>query len=109
MGNRDKPADTASGFYASALSRAERMRVPDARKAEGLDEEIVLLRVRLYRLAQEQPEQLELLLKGINSLVRAVALKYKLSDAPEENLSKNIAGVLRGIGGALEPERFGEV
>ena len=109
MAASDKHATSASGFYASALSRAERMRLPKARMAEGLDEEIALLRIRLHRVAQEHPEQLELLLKGVNSLVRAVAMKYKLSDKPAEDLSKNIAGVLRGIGGALEPERFGEL
>lgn len=105
----DRPAASASDFYASALSRAERTRLPKARAAEGLDEEIALLRVRLHSVAREHPEQLELLLKGVNSLVRAVALKYKLSDKPAEDLSKNIAAVLRGIGGALEPERFGEL
>ena len=109
MSPRDKPAASASGFYASALSRAERTRLPKASSAEGLDEEIALIRVRLHRIAQEQPEQFELLLKGVNSLVKAVALKYKLSDKPVEDLSKNIAGVLRGIGGVLEPERFGEI
>ncbi len=105
----DKSAASTSGFYASALTRAERSRLSKARAAEGLDEEIALLRIRLYSLASEHPEQLELLLKGVTSLVRAVALKYKLSDKPVEDLSRNIAGVLRGIGGALEPERFGEL
>lgn len=109
MAASDKPAASASGFYVSALSRAERMRFSKAHMAEGLDEEIALLRVRLHRLTQEHPEQFELLLKGLNTLVRAVATKYKLSDKPAEDLSENIAGVLRGIGGALEPERFGEL
>ncbi len=109
MSGSDNPAISAAGFYSSALSRAERMRLPKARLAEGMDEEIALLRVRLHRVADQQPEQCNLLLKGVNALVRAVALKYKLSDKPAEDLSKNIAGVLRGIGGALEPERFGEL
>ena len=109
MSASDKPAASAAGFYSSALSRAERIRLPKARLAKGMNEEIALLRVRLHRVAHEQPEQFELLLKGVNSLVRAVALKYKLSDKPAEDLSQNIAGVLRGIGGALEPERFSEL
>ncbi len=109
MPARDKRAATTTGFYASALTRAERARFPKARMAEGVDEEIALLRIRLHSLASEHPEQLELLLKGVASLVRAVALKYKLSDKPVEDLSRNIAGVLRGIGGALEPERFSEL
>ena len=106
VATRDKSPADATEFYESALSRAERMRLPKARRAEGVDEEIALLRVRLHRMAKEEPEKLELLLKGVNSLSRLVALKYKLSDKPAEELSKNIAGLLRGIGGALEPELF---
>ena len=108
MTNRDESTTSASGFYGSALSRAERMRLPKARVAEGLDEEIALLRVRLHRVAQQHPEQFELLLKGVNSLARAVALRYKLSDKPAEELSKNIAAVLEGIGKELAPEHFSE-
>ena len=107
MATSTEPPADAAGFYASALSRAERLRLPKARRTEGLDEEISLLRVRLHRMAKEEPEKFELLLKGVTALSRLVALKYKLSDRPAEELSKNIAGVLRGIGGALEPERFG--
>ncbi len=109
MPEGDKPAATASGFYSSALSRAERTRLSKAHLEKGLDEEIALLRVRLHGVAQKHPEQFELLLKGVNALVRAVAVKYKMSDQPAEDLSKHILGVLRGIGGALEPERFGEL
>ena len=106
MAARSKPPEDASGFYESALSRAERARLPKARATEGLDEEIALLRVKLHHLATEEPEKFDLLLKAVTALARLVALKYKLSDRPTEELSKNIAGVLRGIGGALEPERF---
>ncbi len=109
MPEGDKPTAIASGFYSSALSRAERTRLSKAHLEKGLDEEIALLRVRLHGVAQEHPEQFELLLKGVNALVRAVAVKYKMSDQPAEDLSKHILGVLRGIGGALEPERFGEL
>lgn len=106
----DKVAVTsAEGFYASALGRAERLRLPKARTAEGIDDEIALLRLRLHRLAKDHPDQLELLLKGVNSLVRAVALKYKLSGRPEDDLWQNVVGVLKGIGGILDPERFDEV
>jgi hypothetical protein len=95
-----------SDFYADALSEAERLRLPKARSVAGLEEEIALLRVRLFRAVQEHPEQLELLLKGVNVLVRLAALRYKLSDKPAQELAKSIEGVLRGVGGALYPERF---
>ena len=109
MTETDKPVATALGFYSSALTRAERTRLSKARSEKGLDEEIALLRVRLHAIAQEHPEQFELLLKGVNALVRAVAVKYKMSDQPADDLSKHILGVLRGIGAALEPERFSEL
>lgn len=108
MPAKDNPPTSATEFYASALGRAERTRLPKARAVEGLDDEIALLRTRLHRLAQEHPEKFELLLKGINALVRAVATKYRLSDKPAEELSQHIAGVLRGIGGALYPEQSDE-
>ena len=102
--NQSPRLSEPTGFYEEVLSRAERMRLSRARQVEGLDEEIALLRVRLSRLVQEHPEKLELLLKGINLLVRAVSIKYKLSPQSERDLSQSIANVLRGIGTFVLPE-----
>jgi len=88
-------------FYARALSRAERLRLAEARELQGLDEEIALLRVKLQRLAEEHPERLDLLFKGVGLLVRAVSVRYKLSPSSQEDLAASISGVLKGIGGAL--------
>ena len=97
------------GFYEEALSQAERVKLKHARKLEGLDEEIALLRVRLSGLAQEHPEKLELLLKGITLLVRAVSARYKLSPKAEKDLYQSVVGVVKGIGDALWPEGFNGV
>ena len=102
--NARRPPSSPESFYRQALSRAERLRLPEARSLEGLDEEIALLRVRLATLAKEHPENLELLMKGINLLVRAVAARYKLSPRSQEDLAQNLAGLLQGIGTALLPE-----
>lgn len=96
------------GFYEEALSRAERVRLSRARQINGLDSEIALLRVRLGRLAKEQPENLDLLIKGIGMLVRAVSAKYKLSQEAEGDLYSSVLGVLRGVGNVLLPEGFDE-
>jgi hypothetical protein len=98
----------STDFYEYALSQAERVRLSRARQIQGLDEEIALLRVRLGRLAKEQPENLELLLKGIGLLVRAVSARYKLSHKAEEDLYQSLLGVLRGVGNVLLPEGFDE-
>ena len=91
----------AGGFYEEALSEAERLRMPRARQIKGLDEEIALLRVRLLRYAKEHPEKLEVLLKGVTLLVRAVATRYRLSPTAQQDLADNVAGVLDGVGKTL--------
>ena len=91
------------GFYEEVLSRGEQVRLSKARRVEGLDEEIALLRTRLSQLAQERPDRFELLLKGISLLVRAVAIKYRLSPQSEADLAKSIANVVREIGAPMFP------
>lgn len=98
---KDGRSGAAPGFYEMALSEAERVRLPRARKVQGLDAEIALLRVRLERLAREHPENVEMLLKGITVLVRAVAVKYRLSPKAEKDLAGSLAGALRSVGAAL--------
>ena len=99
-----KPPEKPQDFYEEALSKAERVRLSRARQIQGLDEEIALLRLRLSRLTEEQPENLELLIKGIGMLVRAVSAKYKLSHKAEEDLYQSLLGVLQGVGSVLLPE-----
>ena len=86
------------------MSRAERVRLSRARQLQGLDEEIALLRVRLGSLVEEQPENVELLIKGIGMLVRAVSAKYRLSPRSEKDLYQSLLGVLQGVGSILLPE-----
>ena len=91
-------------FYQEALSEAERWEW--ARQMEGLDEEIALLRVRLKEALEERPEDMQLIAKGVDLLVKAVAAKYRLSPKAQRELSDSIAGVVRGIGAVLYPEGF---
>lgn len=100
--------EQAQEFYGRVLSRAQRVRLARARQVQGLDEEIALLRLKLQQLVQEHPENLDLLLKGINLLIRAVATRYKLSPAATEDLAESIRGVLKGVGAALVPEELGD-
>ncbi len=90
-------------FYAKVLSRSERIRLSKARQVEGIDEEIALLRVKLMQLVEEHPEQVDLLYKGVNLLMRAVATRYKLSPKAGDDLYQSIVGVLNGVGRELWP------
>lgn len=94
------------GFYGQALSEAERVLLPEAREVEGLDEEIALLRVKLTSALEGQPDNMPLMLRAVELLVKAVAAKYRLSRKSRENLVEAINEVLKEIGGALFPEGF---
>ena len=101
-----QPKRPPDGFYDRALTEAERLLLPEARELEGLDEEIALLRVRLNTALQERPQDLPVLLRGIELLVKAVAARYRLSRKAEGDLYQSAVGVLRGIGGVIWPEAF---
>jgi hypothetical protein len=96
----------AKGFYDDAVSEAEQVELPEARQMEGLDEEIAVLRVRLKQTLKDHPCDLQLIAKGVDLLVKAVAAKYRLSPKAQRDLSDSIAGVVRGIGAVLYPEGF---
>ena len=106
---RTKAVDKAKSildFYESALDEAERDLLQDARKIDGLDEEIAVLRVKLRSAVKEHPENLPLMLRGIGLLVKAVSARYRLSKQAEDDLADSLAGVIRGVGGILMPEIF---
>ncbi len=103
---KDDETSVASDFYGSALEEAERLQLQEAEKIEGLDREIAMLRVKLRSVVSKRKENIPLMLRGIDLLVKAVSARYRLSKKAEEDLSDSLAGVLRGVGGALMPERF---
>ena len=107
-GNKTRPRrskgtalSSKKGFYAQALSEAEQVLLPEAREIEGLDEEIALLRVKLTSAMEEQPDNMALMLRAVDLLVKAVAAKYRLSKKSREDLADAINEVLKEIGGAL--------
>ena len=95
---------SARDFYADVLSEASRARLEKARELEGINEEIALLRVKLRDVMAENPEKVELMYKGIDMLMKAVATRYKLSPKSKDDLNDSIIGVINGIGRELWPE-----
>lgn len=96
-----KRAEGAESFYRDALTEAEQVLLPEAMEMEGLDEEIALLRLKLQQAIMERPEDLDLLIKGVSLLVRAVATQYRLSPKAKDDLMDSVIGVLDGIGQSL--------
>ncbi|MBI4289775.1 MAG: hypothetical protein HY671_15270, partial [Chloroflexi bacterium] len=59
-------------FYTDSLTNGEKERLPDARKVEGLDEEIALLRVKLNQLVGKHSDDTDGLVKTVRLLLQAV-------------------------------------
>jgi hypothetical protein len=98
---RRPPPKLARDFYAQALSEAEQREFEAASEIEGIDCEIALLRLRLREALSKHPEDLPLMLRGIELLVKAVSARYRLSKEDESNLSESIANVIRQAGGVF--------
>ena len=103
-----KTAARVRDFYAAALTDAERLHLADARRVDGLDEEIALLRVRLRSALEERPEDFDLLRDGIALLVRAVATQYRLSPKARKDLADRMAAVLNSVGDQILPADGGD-
>jgi hypothetical protein len=94
---------SARNFYRRALDQAERLDLEAAQEVEGLDDEIALMRVRLKRAVEEHPEDVQLLVKGLDILVRAVGARYRLSAKSRRDLAENLAATLNSLGDQLLP------
>lgn len=103
---RKRRSSVAHDFYGKALDEAERIELEEAAEVEGLDKEIAVLRVRLRRILKQEPDDMQLMMRGMELLVKAVSARYRLSKEAEEDLAGHIAGVLRGVGGQPMPEAF---
>lgn len=94
----------ARRFYEQALTEAERADFAVALEVEGFEEEVAALRLRL-RTALKNPEDLALVLRGMDVLRRMVATRYDLSKPDEQALGSAFAEetlrrvVERGEGG----------
>lgn len=99
-----KPVRTAAdNFYNDSLDEAEQLDLERAEGIEGLDDEIAVMRVRLKRAVEERPEDLQLLVKGLDILVRAVGARYRLSPKSKKDLTENLTAVLNSLGDQLLP------
>ena len=93
-------------FYDEALSEAERADLPVALQVDGVDQEIAMLRLRLRTAVKERPEDVALMLKGIDVLRKMVAMRYKLPRRDQRDFEKESAR-LRDEIAAIVAEREG--
>ncbi|MEW6143160.1 MAG: hypothetical protein AB1597_08455 [Chloroflexota bacterium] len=87
----------SEAFYGRALDESEKLKLEEARRVEGLDEEIAVLRVKLRELIESQPEKVELCLTAANTIARLVRTRYNISREQKKSLKEAITRVLTEI------------
>ncbi len=97
MARKNTQKSKGQGFYAQALSEAEKLVLEEARTIEGLDEEIAILRVKLRKLIQSDPDKFDLHLKVTNTIARLVGIRYDISKEQKKSLREAITKVLTEI------------
>lgn len=70
---------------------------------QGLADEIALRRVRLRAAALEDEADLALIRKGVEMLVKAVGMQYRLSPKATKDLAQRFAAVLNSVGDQILP------
>ena len=91
-------------FYDSAVPEGDRVALAVAREVEGLDQEIAVLRVRLRRALEDHPENMTLMMKGVELLVKALAANYRLPKDSKAELSAKIEAMLKEYDPMTHPE-----
>jgi len=85
------------GFYSRSLDEAERLEMEEAGYVEGIDQEIALLRIKLRRLVESQPDRIDLYLEAANTIARLVRTRYQISKEQKKSLKEAIAKVLTEV------------
>jgi hypothetical protein len=85
------------GFYSSVLRKNEAAEVEVATEVEGLDDEIALFRVKIKSLVENDPDNIKLIMRALNSLERLVRTRYNISRDDKKGLKDRVASVLKDV------------
>jgi hypothetical protein len=98
---RAQGTQRARAFYEVALNEADRTDLADARRVEGLGDEIALLRVQLRRALEQDPLDDDLLHAGVRLLLQALLAERRLSPSQADDLNNSVANILELFGGYM--------
>jgi hypothetical protein len=87
-----------SSFYARVLEEAEKLDFQTASRAEGLDDEISIMRVKIKMLMEQHPDDVNLLISAFDMLVKMVKTRYSMNKKQDKNLGAAIQNIIRDIG-----------
>jgi len=84
-------------LYAGHLTPEDREQYERARRVEGLDQEIALLRMTIAKHVADEA----LLLKGVDLLIKGVKAKHGIAEKGEDDWQQRVGEVMRGFGQQL--------
>ena len=99
-------APSQDPFYAYKMTRADKKRLSDAQVVRGLDGEIALLRLKLDHVVENDPDNISLIFKGADLIVRAVAAKTRVSKDSHDPDDTAITDMLREAADTLGLDRI---
>jgi hypothetical protein len=92
--------DITRCIYYASFSDDEKAFYEQARQVEALDDEIVLLRVRIMSLAMHKPDDISMLLRALTCLERLCKTNRKVFLRNQENAEKikqNTIALFKGL------------
>jgi len=81
-------------FYSKALSEAEAQDLEEAARVDGIDDEIALLRLKLRKLVEQYPNDIEVQMQAASVLCRLMTTRYRITTQQKESLKQAIAKTL---------------
>jgi len=85
------------GFYSNRLDEQQQADFEAAVNVEGVDQEIALLRIKIKRLLERDPENVALIVKATNTLARLMMTRFNIRKEDKQGLKEAITSVLRDI------------
>jgi hypothetical protein len=87
-------------FYFSAFTEDEKLEYDRARESEGLDDEIILLKVKIKSLVKREPENISLLIRALTCLDRLSKTNkkvFKRGQLDAAKIRENTIALFKGI------------
>jgi len=85
------------GFYSRALTEAQNLQMDEAGDVQGLDNEIALLRIKLFELAQNHPDRIDLQVQAASAIARLLRTRYQISKDQKNSIKEAIQKVLTEV------------
>jgi hypothetical protein len=83
------------GYYARVLDAAGKRDLEIASDVDGIDDEIALLRVKIKRVLEKDPENIQLLLAATTTLAGLLKTRLNINKEQKKGLKEAIGKVIR--------------